>query len=80
MRPMEIAVTLLAASTVLLFVLAVWQNRRHAQCKTANLFDDIHRELGRVWEGMDDKIERQNSEISDRIDALERALDSKNKG
>lgn len=80
MRPMEIAVVLLAASTVLLFVLAVWQNRRHAQSKTAGLLDDIHRELGRVWEGMDDKIERQNRDISDRIDALERTFDSKNKG
>jgi hypothetical protein len=77
---MEIAVVLLAASTGLLFVLAVWQNRRHAQCKTANLFDEIHRELGRVWDGMDDKIERQDREISERIDALERTLDSKNKG
>jgi hypothetical protein len=77
---MEIAVVLLAASTVLLFALAVWQNRRHAQSKTAGLFEDIHRELSRVWEGMDDKIESQNREISERIDALERTFDSKNKG
>ncbi len=79
MNATEIAVLSLAASTIVLFLMLVWQNRRHAECKTDARFDEIHRELGKVWDEMDEKIERHDRDISDRFDALERSLEAKSK-
>lgn len=75
MSSMDVALLVLSASTVILFLMLVWQNRRHAECRTDARFDEIHREIGRVWDQMDDKIARSERDINDRIDGIERAIE-----
>lgn len=77
MSAMDITLLALSASTVILFLMLVWQNRRHTECRTEARFDEIHRELGQVWDRMDDKIARAERDISDRIDAMERSIGGK---
>jgi hypothetical protein len=79
MSSIDIALLSLSASTAILFLMLLLQNRRYSEQQMDSRFEGIHRELGQVWERMDDKIAHSERDISDRIDALERALDSKNK-
>jgi len=74
MSAMEITILALSASTVILFLMLVWQNRRHAECRMEARFDEIHRELGQVWERMDEKIARSERDIRDRIDGVEQSI------
>lgn len=77
MSAMDITLLALSASTVILFLILVWQNRRYTEQQIDLRFDEVHRELGQVWERMDDKIARAERDISDRIDAMERSIGGK---
>lgn len=71
MSSMDIALLVLSASTVILFLMLLWQNRRYAEQQINSRFDGVHRELEQVWERMDDKIARSERDINDRIDCIE---------
>lgn len=75
MSSMDIALLVLSASTVILFLMLVWQNRRYTEQQIDSRFDEVHRELGQVWERMDDKIARSERDTNDRIDCIERGIE-----